>query len=320
MLFSLFAALAVAAFAIDIGRAYVVRAELQNAADAAALAGAASLLPGNPNPRWSTAQANAASAVGLNSSDGVKLTTASVQSGFWNLTGSPAGMQPSTITPGAYDNPAVQVTVARATGLNGGAVPFFFAPLFGVKNGPVTASAVSVVSAPGYVGPSGLFPMAISKCIYDQYWDATTGAPKVDSSTGQGFTFQFGNGHTYGGCDAGQWTSFQTDNNDVPTVRGLISGGNPTGLSLGDSIWIENGIKATIYDFVPTNADVLMPVVQQVTSSTTAIVGFAAFHIDSVNKSSKYVQGHLITGFKITASTGPSGPYYGAYVPPRLAQ
>ncbi|SAL82369.1 hypothetical protein AWB74_06246 [Caballeronia arvi] len=321
MLFSILAALAVAAVSIDIGRVFVARYELQNAADAAALAGAGSLLPGNPNPKWSVAQANAASAVSLNSSDGVKLTTASVQSGFWNLTGSPAGMQASTISPGTYDNPAVQVTVSRAAGLNGGPVSFFFAPLFGVVSGPVAATAVAVVSAPGYVAPGGLFPVAIGKCIYDQYWDAQTGAPKVDPSTGQVYTFQFGNGQTYGGgCAAGQWTSFQTDNNDVPTVRGLISSGNPVGLGIGDSIWIESGVKATIYDSVPTNTNVLIPVVQQVSSSNAAIVGFAAFRIDSVNKSGKYIQGHLITGYKITAGTGQSGPYYGAYVPPRLAQ
>src|SRR5260370_931436 len=209
MLLTLFAVLVIAAFSIDIGHGVLARSELQNAADAAALAGAGALLPGNPNPHWSVAQANAASAISLNSSDGVKLMTASVQSGFWNLTGSPAGMQASTISPGTYDNPAVQVTVSRATGLNGGPVNFFFAPLFGVVSGPVTATAVAVVSAPGYVAPGGLFPMAIGKCVYDLYWDAQTGAPKVDPSTGQAYTFQFGNGSTASsGCTAGQWTSF----------------------------------------------------------------------------------------------------------------
>jgi Flp pilus assembly protein TadG len=319
MLFSLIAALAVAAFSIDIGHGFLARYELQNAADAAALAGAGSLLPGSPNPQWSLAQANAASAISLNSSDGVQLKTASVQSGFWNLTGFPAGMQASTILPGTYDNPAVQVTVSRATGLNGGPVSFLFAPIFGVNDGPVTASAVAVVSAPGYIAPGGLFPMAIGKCIFDQYWDTQTGAPKLDP-TGQTFTFQFGNGDTNNGCEAGQWTSFQTNSNDVPTVRGLIAGGNPTGLSIGDSIWIQSGVKATIYDSVLPGHDVLIPVVQQVASANAAIVGFAPFHIDSVDKSSKYIQGHLITGYKITAGTGQSGPYYGAYVPPRLAQ
>jgi len=322
MLFSLLAAFAIAAFSIDIGHTLLVRYELQNAADAAALAGANSLLPGNPNPQWSVAQDNAASAVSLNSSDGVKLTTASVQSGFWNLTGFPAGMQASTISPGTYDNPAVQVTVSRAAGVNGGPVSFFFAPLFGVNNGPVTATAVAVVSAPGSIAPGGLFPVAIGQCIYEQYWNSQAGSPTIDPSTGQPYTVQIGNGALSNGCEAGQWTSFQTDRNDVPTVRGLMQNGNPTALSIGDSIWIQNGVKTTLYSSVPANTDVLVPVVVQVTSGNAAIVGFAAFHIDSaVGGSGKYIQGHFIAAYEITTGgAAQAGPYYGAYVPPRLAQ
>ncbi|MFP3563333.1 TadG family pilus assembly protein [Paraburkholderia sp. SIMBA_030] len=325
MLSTLFAALLVAAFSIDIGHGVLARSELQSAADAAALAGAGALLPGSPGPNWSLAQTNAAKAVSLNSSDSVTLTSASVQSGFWNLTGSPAGMQASTISPGTYDNPAVKVTVSRAAGLNNGPVRFFFAPLFGVDNGAVTATAVAVVSAPGYVAAGGLFPVAIGKCIFDQYWNAQTGSPKLDPSTGQAYTFQFGNGSLYGGCAAGQWTSFQLNTNDVPSVRGLIDNKNPTALGIGDSIWIQNGVKTTIYSSVPSNVDVLIPVVQTVptsgSSSTAPIVGFAAFHIDSGNGGNgKYIQGHLTAGVKIATSTGKSGPYYGAYVPPRLAE
>ncbi|MFL9966074.1 TadG family pilus assembly protein [Paraburkholderia sediminicola] len=324
ILFSLVAAFAAAAFAIDLGRIFLARYELQNAADAAALAGAGSLLPGSPNPNWSLAQAKAASAISLNSSDGIQLTTASAQSGFWNLAGSPAGMQASTISPGTYDTPAVKVTVSRAAGLNGGPVSFFFAPLFSISNGSVTATAVAVVSAPGYIAPGGAFPMAIGQCIYGQYWNAQTGAPTIDPSTGQAYEVQIGNGASYNGCEAGQWTSFLTDANDVPTVRGLMQTGNPTALSIGDSIWIQPGVKATLYHSVPTKIDVLVPVVAQVTTGNAAIVGFAAFHIDPpdpADKNPKYIQGHFITGYEITTGgAAQAGPYYGAYVPPRLAQ
>jgi Flp pilus assembly protein TadG len=321
MLFSLLALFAVAAFSIDIGHILLVRDELQNAADAAALAGANSLLPGNPNPNWSVAQANAASAVSLNSSDGVKLTTASVQSGFWNLTGSPAGMQASTISPGTYDNPAVQVTVSRAAGLNGGPVSFFFAPFFGVNNGPVTATAVAVVSAPGSIAPGGLFPVAIGQCIYNQYWNSQAGSPAIDPSTGKPYVVQIGNGAKSKGCEEGQWTSFQTDRNDVPTVRGLMQNGNPTALSIGDSIWIQSGVKTTLYNSVPSNTIVVVPVVAQLASSNAPIVGFAAFYIDfPVGGSGKYIQGHFIAGYELTAGGAQVGPYYGAYVPPRLAK
>lgn len=315
-------ALAFSAFSVDIGRYYLAANELQTAADAAAIAGARSLFTGNLNStaNWSAANANAASAVQLNVSGGSTLTAATVQTGFWNLTGYPAGMQSSSIVPGTYDSPAVQVTVSRATGLNGGPLAFMFAPLFGVNATPVTATAVAVVSAPGYVVAGALYPVALGQCIFDQYWNTQTGSPKIDPTTGQAYTFQVTNGTTYGGCIPGQWTSFQTNANDVPTVRGLMANGNPTQLSLGMSIWIEPGVKTTIYSSVLSNIDVLLPVVAQLTSSTATILGFAAFHIDFAvsGGGSNYIQGHLITRINAPSSSQQISTY-GAYVAPRLA-
>ncbi|CAN7631760.1 pilus assembly protein TadG-related protein [Trinickia sp. LjRoot230] len=316
-------ALAFAAFSVDTAHYFLAQNELQTAADAAAIAGARSLYSGNLNStaNWSAANAGAASAIQLNTSGGIILKDTTVQSGFWNLTGSPAGMQPTATVPGMYDNPGVQVTVSRATGLNGGPLIFFFAPLFGVNTTPVTATAVAVISAPGYVPPGALFPVALGKCIFDQYWNAQVGAPKIDPSTGQAYTFQITNGTAYGGCVPGQWTSFQTNANDAPTVRGLMSNGNPTQLTIGDSIWIEPGVKTTIYSSVLSNINVLLPVVQQLTSSNATILGFAAFHIDYAvsGGGNNYIQGHLITS--VGASSGASQiSTYGAYVSPRLAQ
>jgi Flp pilus assembly protein TadG len=321
--FFVFVALAFAAFSVDIGHYFLAQDELQTAADAAAIAGARSLYTGNLNStaNWSAANAGATSAIRLNTSDGLILTNAAVQSGFWNLTRYPVGLQSPAIVPGTYDDPAVQVTVSRAAGLNGGPLAFFFAPLLGVSNTPVTATAVAVVSAPSYVAPGGLFPVALGKCMFDQYWNTQTGAPKIDPSTGQAYTFQITNGTLYGGCTPGQWTSFQTNANDVPTVRGLMSNGNPTQLSIGNSIWIEPGVKTTIYESVLANINVLLPVVQQLTSSNATILGFAAFHIDYAVSSggNNYVQGHLMT--RVNTSSGSSqSATYGAYVMPRLAQ
>lgn len=316
-------ALAFAAFSLDIGHYFIAQNQLQTAADAAAIAGARSLYSGNLNStaNWTAANAGAASAIQLNTSGGVILKDATVQSGFWNLTGNPAGMQSPTTVPGMYDNPAVQVTVSRATGLNGGALTFFFAPLFGVNSTSVTATAVAVISAPSYAQPGALFPVALGKCIFDQYWNTQLGAPKIDPSTGQAYTFQITNGTLYGGCIPGQWTSFKTNANDAPTVRGLMSNGNPTQLNIGDSIWIEPGVKTTIYSSVLPNVNVLLPVVQQLTSSNATLLGFAAFHIDYAvsGGGANYIQGHLIT--RVNASSGSSqSSTYGAYVTPRLAQ
>ncbi|SAL52249.1 hypothetical protein AWB72_05561 [Caballeronia concitans] len=319
------------AVAVDMGHLFVVQAELRTAADAAALSGAASLLPGNSSgPNWSAAQAAAASAVSLNTSDGVTLHDASVQAGYWNVSGSPASMQATTITPGTYDTTAIQVTVSRAPGLNGGPVSYFLAPLFGMNNGPASATSVAMVSGPGSIAPGGLFPVAIATCIYNLYWNAQTGMPKTDPS-GAAYTVSFGTGSNVNGCQTGQWTSFQTDANNVPTVRGFIANGNPTAVNIGDAIWIEPGTKTTLYSDVQSKAtangntkgiDVILPVVNDATAhSVQPIVAFAAFHIDKADGGSgKYIQGHFLAGYKIkTAGNGNVGPYYGAYLPPRLA-
>ncbi|MDQ7981735.1 TadG family pilus assembly protein [Paraburkholderia sp. SARCC-3016] len=315
-------ALAFSALSVDIGRYYLAFAELQTAADAAAIAGARSLFSGNLNStaNWSAANASAASAVRLNVSGGATLTDATVQSGFWNLTRYPVGLQSSAIIPGTYDNPAVQVTISRSTGQNDGPLIFLLAPLFGVSNTPVTASAVAVISAPSYAASGVLFPVALAKCIFDQYWNTQTGSPKIDPSSGQAYTFQITNGTAYGNCVPGQWTSFQVSANDVPTIRGLMTGGNPTELNIGASIWIQPGVKTTIYSSVPSNVDVLLPVVSQLMSSTATILGFAAFHIDYAVSSggNNYIQGRLITRLK--ASSNSQSSVYGAYVAPRLAQ
>ena len=42
------------------------------------------------------------------------------------------------------------------------------------------AQAVAVISSPSTVSAgSGLIPMAINKCMFDQYWDSTTNQPKL---------------------------------------------------------------------------------------------------------------------------------------------
>jgi Flp pilus assembly protein TadG len=122
--------LAFAGLAIDVGHVMVVRNELQNAADAAALAGASAFYPHTPTsaptpPNWTAAETTATSAIQLNKSEGGTLVDCQVQSGYWNLSGSPSALQPQSITPGAPDAPAVMVTVRKAPGQNAGPIAAF---------------------------------------------------------------------------------------------------------------------------------------------------------------------------------------------------
>lgn len=310
------------AFAVDLPRVATVRNELQNAADAAALAGASKLLSGTDGPDWPDAASATTTAVSLNASDGATLTTANVQTGFWNLTGSPSTLEAQTITPGTYDVPAVQVTVTRGAGLNGGAVALLLGGFLDLLSTPTSATAIAVAAAPSTVGAGGLFPMVIDRCVLDQYWNSETNEPTIDPSTGKPYEFQIGNGQLYGGtCEAGQWTSFLINANDVPTVRGLIANGNPSPISIGDDIWIEPGVKTTIYSDVPTGMTIVVPVASQIdTHSYVPIVAFAAFYVDgSYGDSQKYIQGHFVGGYRIPVQSWGVGPEYGAYVAPRLA-
>ncbi len=311
-----------AALAVDLARVWVVRNELQNAADAAALAGAGSLTATGSSyvkPNWAQAQTDAGAAIKLNSVEGAALATAQVSTGYWNLTGSPSGLQSTSITPGANDRPAVMVTVSRSAGANGGPLQLWLAPVIGISTASLSASAVAVISLPGYAGPGVLFPVALAGCLYQNYWDAKNGVPLVDPKTNLPYEFTIVSAYHAPCTNAGQWTSFGQDANDVPFVRGLIANGNPAAMDVGAHTWIQPGTKTTLFGSVPVPDDVLLPVVGTVdTHSSVPIIAFAPFHIDSSQGGScKCITGHFISNYKVSSSGG-SGTYYGAYTPPVL--
>lgn len=322
----LIAIFSVGALAVDIARLIVVRNELQNAADAAALAGAAGLYPTNPTPNWSNGVAQGTSAVKLNKSSNVQLVSGTVQAGYWNLTGTPAGLQSQSIKPGASDVPAVQVTINRSAGNNGGPVATLLAPIFGALSANSSATAVAVIAAPGSAGPGALFPIAISKCLYDLYWNYTTGQPKIDPSTGKPYVFQINTSYpSSSNCTSGEWTGFNGPT-DASTLKGLVQNGNTSTLSIGSMIntALASGVKSSVYMAIPsTPLNVTIPVVNPLNpGSSEPIYAFAGFQITKVVccGTNSTIWGSFLSNWKVANSGGGTGPYYGAYVPPRLAQ
>lgn len=350
--FFLIVVIGFAAVAVDVGHLLIARNELQNGADAAALAGAncldkttagsgtdcTSTISGTLN--WAIAATKATNSIGLNKTDGTTLVDGTVTTGYKNLTGTPAGLQPTTLSPVTVnDRPAVMVSLSKATGKNGGPVKTLITAMFGGAAVPVVVNAVAVISAPGNVIPGSLIPQAINLCMFNLYWNSATNSPQLATTAtlngvpqviGQPWELRIGSSYHYPGCDSGQWTSFNLNANDVPTVRGLITNGNPTSLGIGDNTWIEPGTKTTLYGDLssqyptPPGADITVPIVDQPSGlgsqSQTPIVGFAGFHIDDiVGGSGKYIQGHFISGTTTGGASG-GGPFYGAYTPPRLAQ
>lgn len=324
------------ALAIDLGHLYIVRNELQDAADAAALAGAAMLYStGSSGPDWAAAEQEAVRAVKFIRSDGIAIADCDVVSGYWNLAHTPEGMQSQSITPGSMDAAAVRVKVTRSGGQNGGAVQNWLASMLGAATSNVSAAATAVSESTGSVSPGGIFPVAISK----------ESADLQNAYNNAANTIKIASVYKAKSSIAGQWTSLNTDANDSATINDLIANGNPTALGAGDNIWIEPGVKNDIYSSVPTGTDVLLPVVDAVLSDSThsevPIYGFIGFHItqavapgidsgtssgtqksdkskDGGKSDDRYIEGYFTQYY--ARKGGAAGPTYGVYSPPKLVQ
>ncbi len=328
-----------AALALDIGHLMVVRNQLQNAADATALTAAAHLfphtpviLPSFPPPDWTAGDAEAANAIGLNKSDTVALTNCETECGYWDMDarGPSASWGPcngAILAPSPITNnlaPAVRVSVSRSgtapSAANGGAVRHWFAPVIGISTSNVSAKATAVLRSPGQVRSNSVIPVAISKHAYD--------------TIGINVTFDISNHDTYGGTEAGQWTTFLEANASPPStthVRELLEYGNPTGINVGtDSIYLITGVHNSLYAGGGSNnvsvqrdyagKDVFLPVVDAVLPGTyELVVGLVGFHIDSAEGgSAKVITGHFTT--EIFTGGGPIGPGWGPMDYSRLVE
>ena len=178
---------AIAAVVIDLGHAYVVKREVQTAAEAGALAGARALAldPAQANGLaitldWTYARTRATSAVQQNYANGALLTSfntdadlAKVQSGYWdmrwtkdtapaNLNGylDPAGYVADTV----HEIPAVKVTIAQTQSGSGGTAPMntYFASVLGVGSMTMQGSAVAILPSITKTLNTSCFPFAHS--------------------------------------------------------------------------------------------------------------------------------------------------------------
>lgn len=322
--------------AVDVGHLYVVRGQLQNAADAAALAGAWSLYRDPLNPGapptldWGRAQAAAENFVKENSTDGAALATGTIEVGYWPPP-DPAGSL-STVLTSPSQAPAVRATISRSAGVNGGPVALFFMKVLDAAkvSAPVSSRpAVAVSGPPASVAPNLLFPMALSKCMTDDIFSR----PESEWPNPVNINSPYGAGGPE--CYSGQWTSFKLDTNDVPTIRDLMENGNPDPLAVGDEIWIEPGSEATLFQtnkwtppLPPGGMDVVMAIVDSEATPLNikgerTITGFATFHIDGTVATGvdKYVYGHFV-GYSDTYPTGTSagGGSSNTITPPLMVQ
>lgn len=323
-----------AALAVDMAHLHVVRNELQNDADAAALAGARVLYNSTTGSTdWSLAQAQAQAAIALNRATGIQLTEGRVQTGYWNLTGSATSLQGLPMTPTVNDAPAVQVTVRKAEGQNSGPVRTFLAGILGTSTVPLQATAVAGVTSPGRA--SLTFPVAMSQCMYQKFWNmaAQPPAPINDPKTGKPYVFKIGSLYHYDNCDSGQWTALNFSGKGANTIDQILAHDQelfdppPPMLSIGDTVFMDSGSKTSLYKAVeqcikakeyPCNT-VVMPVLDQVVAGTNAtITGFACLKIlGAVGGNQKFIEVQMSNTCPPIPSGG-VGPNYGVISPPSL--
>lgn len=318
------------ALAVDLAYLHVVRNELQNDADAAALAGARKLYTNGASAlNWSGAANTANNAIALNRAAGHALSDGQVHTGYWDTTQAATGLQGLPMTPGTNDVPAVQVSLGKSEGQNQGPVRTFLASIWGVFAKPVRVTAVAGVSSPGTIEPGGLFPFAISKCMYDKFWNmnAQPAGPRVDPLTGLVPEFRIGSLYKYDNCESGEWTSLNTQASGANAIEKMIEDGNPISMSVGDAAWMQTGVKTSLFTDVKKCSAagnrqcefVVVPTLLQVVSGTSApIVGFACLQLlDAVGGSGKYILAKMSNQCPPPLSGG-VGPNYGVISQPSL--
>jgi Flp pilus assembly protein TadG len=305
----------VAALAVDLIRLNLIKVELQNAADAAALGGAYSIsIPstGNNYPyNWTEAGTTAKQVAHANYANGAPISISNVTinqgspKGYWNIT-----TGNFSTTGGTGYVPAIRVTI------NSGSIDLFFAPFFGIHQSSVQATATAITGAPS--GGTGMFPFTMDQTFFNNNWKA--GSQKQSVTILSNYPKDRGNG---------QWSSLRISSEADSYIDGLMKTGNSNYLSIGESIYIANGTMENLYktaqDYKAPDKVYAVPVVENVDPGTTQkIVAIAAFYIDSIkaNGSNSSITGHFIDGYTfpgLTLGDG-SGKLYGAFTAPQMAQ
>ncbi len=242
--------IAVAALTIDIGAMYNTRADLQRAADSAALAGVAAFTSdtmmqfrqsaGNDSLLYevtSAASGEVSTFSAMNLSFGATtmyIESGDIATGWLDVTSSTTPIQGSA-PPTEFFN-AVQVVARRSAGGQNGPLNFFFSSIFGQSTTDVSATAVAVFDdhVSGFNPESGtgyLIPFSIDRATFQAQFDAGS----------DGFEFDPDTGNVSPGSDGiGEVDIYP--NNFGPGNFGLLNIGSPNQGNPALAEQIENGV------------------------------------------------------------------------------
>jgi hypothetical protein len=262
VLVALVALIAAGALAIDVGLVWAARTQLQNATDAAALAGGANLIDkAGPSVTLSDAETAVLDQAGLNPSvaapAGVVVETADITYGNWDLDTRTFNSSVDLSDPDQVN--AVDV-VSRSNGVANSPIPAFMARILGRESFVVSAHATSYLGFAGRLGPGKLdLPIAIDCCklrgpdCEDDYCDtiASTVNPcalAVPQTEGANTVtcLEFHNPPEQNAC----WTQFDGDHSSVntPDVLDIIETGYQEEVPGLFPIYVDTGTKTPLID------------------------------------------------------------------------
>ncbi len=288
------------AVVVDLGHIYVVRAELQNAADAGASAGAQALVnlsttTGGPVPCTivcDQAHTRACQTVMVNKADGQILTipAGDVQVGIW--TAAPdSGTWSFAPAPCSYDINAVKVVTRKTDGVNS-PVNVIFGRLLGRQEVDVTAQAVAMLGwVKGVDKGRGVLPLALGEA----YVPPPGGRRLI----------------TFGAnwSDVGGWHSFFDPSTSADDLKALVNETVPNPpVNFGDYISCTNGVDASVvvemrrHFLNDRNGDwlAILPVISSDANyvQTREVLGFIAFQITDIQgPPDKTVTGYAVGGY-----------------------
>lgn len=239
-----------AALAIDVGHLYAVRNELQDAADAGALAGAGVLFNDADGAlNREAAITESIQATEANSSGNLPITEKTVEIGHWSFstnsfTASQATGQMEWVgySAEALDGNTDFINAVKVT-TNRSNTPSFFASLFGYNNFLVSTDAVA------YIGFTGdVFPTEVDQPIALCYEAITDSEGNYLCDTARMINDNVNNGGWTNLQQPGMCQDLNNSGANAQEVRPLVCSGNTTSLNSGVGLQMINGQVQSAFD------------------------------------------------------------------------
>jgi Flp pilus assembly protein TadG len=255
--------LGMGALVVDVGQLYAERRELQNGADAAALAVAQDCADGDCLDETATARTYA----NANAHDG--------QAGIQEVCGSGPGLVACATPPAGV--PATSWVKVKTVTPDDNKVDFVFAPVLGHDAGKAGATAITAWSA---AGRASTIPVTFSVCEF-----------KALGGSLDGSTFPSKQDYVYThGTDPSHNCKLKSNGQDLPGGFGWLVHDEATckvTIDADDTVGSETGNDTECKDHLPSwrGADVLIPLYDATSGGGSGgsyhIVGFAAFSVQA---------------------------------------